>query len=239
MLTDMKQVYRRAFPDTDIFSDYKEQPRRLFFYSKCPFCKDGIFYFFNYAKWGHCQDCGTQHTMLSLCQDIMRLSKEETIRFILESPESGINDYTYFDFAKCVHNKINNIVKYKNHFTVGYSPEGWQSAKECPHCGDTHILYVLNENSCIPYCLYCGEVFYGLRKEKNAESGKRGTKASKWAEKVKERYSGRCALCGSTEGLEAHHIVPWCLDDEQRYNVDNGILLCKKHHDLAHIPVKK
>lgn len=48
-------------------------------------------------------------------------------------------------------------------------------------------------------------------------------------------YKNQCAFCGLTlkEALEACHIVPWSeASDEERFSLDNGILLCSIHHRL-------
>jgi predicted restriction endonuclease len=54
-----------------------------------------------------------------------------------------------------------------------------------------------------------------------------------WSKAVKTIYLYRCALCGATEGLESHHVVhrraSWVL----RWDVENGICLCHKCHNVA------
>lgn len=52
---------------------------------------------------------------------------------------------------------------------------------------------------------------------------------SAWAKQIRERDGNKCAYCDSTNSLNAAHIIP----REQklfRWNLDNGILLCAKHH---------
>lgn len=55
-----------------------------------------------------------------------------------------------------------------------------------------------------------------------------------WSEKVKERDGWKCVSCGSTEGLQAHHIKPSFLYPEHRSDIDNGITLCKGCHQKYH-----
>jgi hypothetical protein len=43
-----------------------------------------------------------------------------------------------------------------------------------------------------------------------------------------------CQICQSTYRLEAHHLNNWIDFKEQRTNIDNGILLCHKHHKQFH-----
>jgi len=53
-----------------------------------------------------------------------------------------------------------------------------------------------------------------------------------WAKKVKERDNNMCVVCGSTERLNAHHIIPREIKDT-KHNLDNGISLCPKHHRFS------
>ncbi len=53
-----------------------------------------------------------------------------------------------------------------------------------------------------------------------------------WRAKVLERDDNTCQWSGCTqkEGLEIHHIKRWANNLHLRYNVFNGITLCKEHH---------
>ena len=74
-----------------------------------------------------------------------------------------------------------------------------------------------------------------------------------WRNNVIKRYNGKCAICGSEEKTNAHHIIAFyiivqdVLDTEYTqenfeeimkidllFNENNGICLCSKHHDMAH-----
>jgi hypothetical protein len=53
-----------------------------------------------------------------------------------------------------------------------------------------------------------------------------------WRELVFRKQGGKCAICGSTEHINAHHMVP----REVllfRHNPQNGILLCPSHHKYS------
>ena len=50
-----------------------------------------------------------------------------------------------------------------------------------------------------------------------------------WARQVKERDGLRCVICGSPERLNAHHIIVR-ENHETKFDVQNGISLCPKHH---------
>ena len=57
-----------------------------------------------------------------------------------------------------------------------------------------------------------------------------------WARLVKLIGEHKCKRCGSTEKLNAHHIVQWKHNEKLRYSTDNGEVLCQschiKHHQL-------
>ena len=58
---------------------------------------------------------------------------------------------------------------------------------------------------------------------------------------ARDRYT--CVLCGyrATKGdtLNAHHIEPWAENEEKRFDVSNGMTLCKPCHKNLHIQAKK
>lgn len=58
---------------------------------------------------------------------------------------------------------------------------------------------------------------------------------SKWSttsKDVKKRDGNRCAICGSTDGLETHHIIPRSKGGTDRKT--NLITLCERHHNKRH-----
>jgi len=53
-----------------------------------------------------------------------------------------------------------------------------------------------------------------------------------WADKIKERDKS-CIICGSKKRLNAHHLIPREVK-EFRYDLDNGVALCPKHHKYSY-----
>lgn len=51
-----------------------------------------------------------------------------------------------------------------------------------------------------------------------------------WRRAVKKRDGHQCVLCGSSERLEADHILPQWKYPELRYDVENGRTLCRPCH---------
>lgn len=55
-----------------------------------------------------------------------------------------------------------------------------------------------------------------------------------WRKAVFVRDKFQCQHCGTTKNLQAHHIKSWMRSEELRYDVTNGITLCRKCHLNAH-----
>lgn len=55
-----------------------------------------------------------------------------------------------------------------------------------------------------------------------------------WKKDVFDSF-GRCFLCGSTKALEAHHIESFMINDEKRYDKQNGVCLCSRCHRKYHV----
>ena len=63
----------------------------------------------------------------------------------------------------------------------------------------------------------------------------RSTTAYKeWRTAVFERDNYKCTVCGTTKEIQAHHIKRWRDYKSLRYDVSNGVTLCRKHHLEAH-----
>lgn len=81
-----------------------------------------------------------------------------------------------------------------------------------------------------------GEKNPAYKKDRN--SLKKGDKHSEdsaymdWRKQVYTRDNFKCKMSNTdcNGKIEAHHILPWRNHPELRYNVNNGITLCHKHH---------
>lgn len=57
----------------------------------------------------------------------------------------------------------------------------------------------------------------------------------KWAKLVKKRDNYTCQICNATNiYLNSHHKNSYDFFESQRFDVDNGITLCQRDHDLFH-----
>jgi 5-methylcytosine-specific restriction endonuclease McrA len=54
-----------------------------------------------------------------------------------------------------------------------------------------------------------------------------------WRKKVYQRDGFKCQMpkCSSKYRLQAHHIKKWSTAATLRYDIDNGITLCRECHD--------
>ena len=57
-------------------------------------------------------------------------------------------------------------------------------------------------------------------------------KIKRWRKRVLWRDFYRCVRCKSLNDLTAHHIKPWGKYPQLRFEVNNGITLCRSCHDI-------
>ena len=110
----------------------------------------------------------------------------------------------------------------------------------CPKCKSDNIYLETTTNSrghevikCS--CCSCGKFIKFISHKKNSRAC---SSLNKWAKKVKERDTC-CVICGETETLEAHHLIPAFYNKDLEYDINNGVALCKKHHSMIHDSYKK
>jgi len=58
-----------------------------------------------------------------------------------------------------------------------------------------------------------------------------------WRMNIEKKMGRKCVICGSTKGLNAHHIFHKAKYAKLSLNENNGIMLCKIHHVEAHIRI--
>ena len=104
--------------------------------------------------------------------------------------------------------------------------------KFCPKCGSQHVYRDPNGQHTAFGCRDCGFVTF-ITKPKNRENYVR-SRLEKWAQEVKNRDGNRCVICGSTDNLDAHHIIPKRTHPEFEFQVENGVTLCREHHTMVH-----
>jgi len=54
-----------------------------------------------------------------------------------------------------------------------------------------------------------------------------------WRVKIIRKYP-RCVICGTIKSREAHHLKDASHHPKDKYDPDNGVTLCRKHHVWLH-----
>jgi 5-methylcytosine-specific restriction endonuclease McrA len=67
---------------------------------------------------------------------------------------------------------------------------------------------------------------------------KRTYEHRRWRARVIRR-DGACVVCGTRKSRQAHHMNSYSYFPEERYDVDNGITLCKTCHTKFHCDYKR
>ena len=149
--------------------------------------------------------------------------------------------------------KWNNIRKHKHNFCSDkckYSfSVGIKKVKDimstCPNCKKEFGLRPskyrdrkkrYNKIFCSRKCFngyYVGENSHLWKKDRSKVRGRAlgDSKCYHWAKTIFKRDNYTCALCNQKGGdLEAHHIKRWADYPKLRFELENGITLCKKCH---------
>lgn len=50
--------------------------------------------------------------------------------------------------------------------------------------------------------------------------------------KIRDKHTCKWPHCNSKRKIQVHHILPWSQYPGLRYHINNGICLCKFHHDM-------
>lgn len=61
-----------------------------------------------------------------------------------------------------------------------------------------------------------------------------GPRSTAWRTAVYERDGYKCRDCGAKGDLNAHHVQPWALSLPSRFDVENGLTLCRECHAQRH-----
>jgi ribosomal protein S27AE len=65
---------------------------------------------------------------------------------------------------------------------------------------------------------------------------RKGEKYEKWRASILKRDKRTCALCGSKDFPNAHHVERWADNVKLRYHIQNGVTLCMVCHNKHHGP---
>lgn len=103
--------------------------------------------------------------------------------------------------------------------------------KKCSICNLPFEKKTSLQKYCSPICL--SEANRKKQKKKTSVKKKeRNLNDTAWSLSVKQRDGFKCVYCGATTYLNSHHIFSRN-NLTTRYDLDNGITLCAKHHTFS------
>jgi hypothetical protein len=79
-------------------------------------------------------------------------------------------------------------------------------------------------------CIVCSGQVPIHSVKKRARKNERMKNSKTWSPLILARDGGRCVICGSEYGVTAHHLNSYHKSVDSRYDLDNGVTLCGKHH---------
>jgi 5-methylcytosine-specific restriction endonuclease McrA len=71
---------------------------------------------------------------------------------------------------------------------------------------------------------------HGKSHDNLTERQKENSIGQKWRRRVLRLKGCKCDICKTKEKIHAHHINSYDWDTENRFNPENGIPICEKHH---------
>jgi len=131
--------------------------------------------------------------------------------------------------------KIRNR-KYKTVLTKNQIKEANEKRRtgkhvKCKYCNDK---FYVNKKSRKKYC--SKECYWNYRREspKRSQDWRDWPEYKLWRSLIYKRDSWKCVICSSKTKINAHHIYPGNDYPDKRFLLDNGIVLCEKHHIMLH-----
>lgn len=147
--------------------------------------------------------------------EIEKLFANKNLELLISEKEYINNNYRTVDKLKYRCNIHKDSIQYISYDGLS------QSIKGCRYCAKELVSGENNWN-------WKG----GINSEN--ENARKSLEYKQWRKSVFKRDKYTCQCCGDNTGgnLNAHHIENFSNNEELRYDVDNGITLCKNCHSL-------
>jgi 5-methylcytosine-specific restriction endonuclease McrA len=79
------------------------------------------------------------------------------------------------------------------------------------------------------------DIYESLKSLPEEENPRQTEEYLLWQKEVFRRDNYKCRLCGSNKNLNAHHLNGFARYPDLRYDINNGITLCEKHHNIKFV----
>lgn len=183
----------------------------------------------------NCVKCGNTYFRLACAQKYCidcttRVCKHCGQSYRIRQQTAGDQYCSSFCFSKSL----------KDQKRIGYvRTKRLTSIRICEVCQKECKKYKSNARFCSQKCFgiaYSKENHHNWRGGVTRESDSPGYKS--WHLSILVRDMGRCRWCDSLgqrnyNNIEVHHIIPFAVNPDLATNINNGIALCKTHHNLT------
>jgi hypothetical protein len=108
------------------------------------------------------------------------------------------------------------------------------AARDCARCGRSFYATASRQRLQDPQ--YCSKRCHAaaVKAADHPSRTRNSAKNRAWRIAVKVRDGYRCQRCGSSDGLHAHHVRGWHQYTALRFDLGNGITLCRRCHGTEH-----
>ena len=156
----------------------------------------------------------------------------------------------YRDICSICNNKLSPTVETKRKqskthkgLQQGEKNPSWKGGKpKCKQCGITLATwrgelckkcFLMRDQSGPKNSAWRSDLTIS-EKEKNIKDRK-NILVYRWVKAVKEIYNNTCDICGITDVImHAHHLFNWVDNPDKRYDIKNGVCLCRVCHVEFH-----
>ena len=175
-----------------------------------------------------CEKCGKEFEKSIFCSR----KKWAERKFCSRSCANSVNSTgRKFPKGRIPWNKGKKLPKYTGKNNKRYS----RVELICKQCGKKFTVKKYREND----AQFCSRKCHYKNIDKNKTDinhrARRGKEAKMWRELIFERDNWTCQKCFKMgKNLNAHHIENFATNLNDRFNIDNGITLCRKCHYKFH-----